>query len=141
MNYWDASAVVPLLVQQSATSAVEKLLRKNGAVVTWWGTGVECYSAIMRLQRSGLLDESEADRSLARLRELQDGWSEVVPSAGVRHLAERLLRIHPLRAADALQLAAALCACDGDTGRMGFVCLDERLAAAARKEGFALSCL
>jgi len=139
VNYWDASAVVPLLVQQSASSAMERCMGKEGDVVTWWGTPLECYSAIMRLQLTGLLDESEADRSLARLRELQDGWSEVVPSAEVRHLAERLLRIHPLRAADALQLAAAIRACDGDTGLLGFVCLDERLAAAARKEGFALS--
>lgn len=138
MNYWDASAVVPLLVQQSASSAMERWMGKEGDVVTWWGTPLECYSAIMRLQRTGLLDESEADRSLARLRELQDGWSEVVPSAEVRNLAERLLRIHPLRAADALQLAAAIRACDGDPQRLSFVCLDERLAAAARKEGFAI---
>lgn len=138
MNYWDASAVVPLLVQQSASSGLERQLGREGDVVTWWGTPLECYSAIMRLQRTGLLDGSEADRGLARLRELQGGWSEVVPSAEVRSLAERLLRIHPLRAADALQLAAAIRACDGDPQRLPFVCLDERLAAAARKEGFAI---
>ena len=107
--------------------------------MTWWGTGVECYSAIMRLHRMGQLDIDEADRAVARLRLLQAGWSEVLPSSAVRAIAERLLRLHALRSADALQLAAALCACDADTGRLGFVCLDERLATAARREGFALS--
>ena len=40
-------------------------------------------------------------------KELSSGWHEVVPSSRVRSAAERLLRVHPLRAADSLQLAAA----------------------------------
>jgi hypothetical protein len=41
-----------------------------------------------------------------------------------------------LRAADALQLAAALVWCQGDPLQHGFVCLDQRLREAARREGF-----
>jgi hypothetical protein len=48
----------------------------------------------------------------------------------------RLLRVHPLRAADSLQLAAAVVASEGDPGELPFVCLDEKLAQAASREGF-----
>ena len=48
------------------------------------------------------------------------------------------LRVHPLRAADALQLAAAFVAAERRPASLQVVTLDERLADAMRKEGFAL---
>jgi predicted nucleic acid-binding protein len=61
----------------------------------------------------------------------------VVPELGrVERRARRLLALHPLRAADALQLASALVACDERPDRLPLVTLDERLAAAAMREGF-----
>jgi len=50
----------------------------------------------------------------------------------------RLLRIHPLRAADAFQLAAALVACEERPAGFSFLTGDERLGEAAENEGFAL---
>ncbi len=50
----------------------------------------------------------------------------------------RFLRVHPLRAADALQLAAAFTASERRPASLEIVTLDERLADAARKEGFTL---
>jgi predicted nucleic acid-binding protein len=47
-----------------------------------------------------------------------------------------LLRVHPLRAADALQLAAAIIAADSEPRSLAFVTLDDRLARAAEREGF-----
>lgn len=58
------------------------------------------------------------------------------PTNKLRSLAGRLLAVHPLRAADALQLAAALRWCEDEPGGKAFVCLDDRLRAAARREGF-----
>ncbi len=55
---------------------------------------------------------------------------------GVRLIAQRLLRLHPLRAADSLQLAAALLACEHRPQGWQFVCLDARLSLAAEREGF-----
>jgi len=46
-----------------------------------------------------------------------------------------LLRIHPLRAADSLQLAAALTVAEQEPSSLSFVCLDQRLAEAAIREG------
>ena len=73
-----------------------------------------------------------------RLHELRDGWDEIVPGEACRRIAERMLRVHALRAADALQLAAALVASDQDPGRLEVVCLDQRMNEACRKEGFIL---
>ena len=50
--------------------------------------------------------------------------------------ASRSLARHPLRAADAVQLASALAARDADPDQAEFACFDEALAAAARAEGF-----
>ena len=67
---------------------------------------------------------------------LSVSWQEVVPSGAVRNVAQRLLRVHPLRAADALQLAAATIASEREPASLEFVSLDERLNVAAQREGF-----
>jgi len=54
----------------------------------------------------------------------------------LRDAARRLLRVHDLRAADALQLAAALAAAEGRPMTLTLLCLDDRLGAAAEREGF-----
>jgi predicted nucleic acid-binding protein len=62
--------------------------------------------------------------------------SEIEPTEEVRTLAESALEKHDLRAADALQLAAALVFCHERPRGRWFVCFDRRLAAAADIEGF-----
>ena len=73
-----------------------------------------------------------------RLRDLAEGWHEIDPSEIVRESAIRFLRVHPLRSPDGLQLAAAFIAAERRPASLEFVTLDERLAEAARKEGFPL---
>jgi predicted nucleic acid-binding protein len=136
MRYWDASGIVPLLVRQARTEDMARLLAQDPAMVTWWGTPVECLSALMRLLREGCLNAEGMRAAERRLLELRNSWDEVLPGEACRRTAERMLRVHPLRAADALQLAAALIAADHDPGRMEIVCLDQRLGEAAAKEGF-----
>ena len=63
-------------------------------------------------------------------------WQEVEAGDLVRETAIRLLRVHPLRAADSLQLAAAFVAAEGRPSTLEFVTLDDRLALAAQREGF-----
>ena len=83
-----------------------------------------------------LLDREGAQLAFDRLSQLADGWHEIEPSEIVRENAVRFLRVHPLRAADALQLAAAFLAAERRPSSLAVVTLDERLADAARKEGF-----
>jgi len=139
MRFWDASGIVPLLVRQARTRDMEQLLARDPAMVTWWGTSVECLSALMRLAREGSLADDDVRDAERRLHELRNGWDEVLPGEACRRTAERMLRVHALRAADALQLAAALIAADHDPSRLEVVCLDQRLIEAGRKEGFALA--
>lgn len=136
MKFWDASAIVPLILTEARRETLLELLQADPAMVVWWGTPVECGSAIARRERDGGLGVAEATGALSRLRTLARSWSEVVASDSVRSNALRLLRTHPLRAADSLQLAAAIVAAEGDPASLQFVCLDERLREAADREGF-----
>jgi predicted nucleic acid-binding protein len=136
MRYWDACAVLPLLVEEPATPAMVGHLRDDGALAVGWPTRVECWSALARLEREGDLDEGGLARAVGLLAEAAARWTEVPPLERVREQAIRLLRVHPLRAADAVQLASALVLCDFEPRALPFVTLDARLAVAARREGF-----
>ncbi len=136
MKFWDASAIVPLLLAEPATETVQALARKDPAMLVWWATEVECASALARLERDDALDESAATQAFDRLKQVAAGWHEVDASDAIREAAVRFLRVHPLRAADALQLAAAFIAAERRPPSLEVVTLDDRLAVAARKEGF-----
>lgn len=136
MRFWDASAVVPLLVAESSTADLQALLAKDGVMLVWWATPVECASALARLERESALEETSATAAFDRLRQLTGSWHEVDAGDAVRDTAIRFLRVHPLRAADAMQLAAAFIAANRQPATLDLVTLDERVAAAARKEGF-----
>ena len=136
MKFWDSSAVVPLLVPEVMSVSMQKLYASDPVVIAWWTTEIECTSAITRRQRIGQLREDVVSEAVARLNALRAGWHEVEPSEEVRESAKRLLRVHDLRSADALQLAAAVFAAEARPSTLEFVSLDDRLLAAARREGF-----
>lgn len=136
MKFWDASAIVPLLADEPTREQLLELLEADPEILAWWGTPVEIASALARHEREKLLTADEVEAALATARRLAESWHEIVPSVSVRRTAERLLRVHGLRAADSLQLAAALIAANHDPPTLEIVCLDVRLATAARREGF-----
>jgi len=138
LRFWDASAVVPLLLEEARSETMRAESAERPQLVVWWGTVVECTSAIGRRERSGALELSEATEALETLDRLTRDWREVPPTPTLRDDAQRLVRVHDLRAGDALQLAAARIAADGEPGALPFVTLDERLALAASREGFPL---
>jgi predicted nucleic acid-binding protein len=138
MKFWDASAIVPLLIVDPTTKTLQAVAAKDPAVLVWWATEVECASAIARLERESALEEPAASQAFERLKQLAGAWHEVDSSDAVREAAVRFLRVHPLRAADALQLAAAFVASERRPASLEVITLDDRLAVAARKEGFAL---
>lgn len=139
MRFWDASAVVPLLVEEPSSGGLRKRLAEDREVLVWWGTPVECASALARREREGALTRAEVIRAEQRLRHLAGSWLEVLPTDSVRSTAHRLLRVHPLRAADALQLAAAVVAAEHEPASLEMLVLDDRLAEAAEREGFVVS--
>lgn len=136
MRFWDASAILPLLLTESASPAATALYESDTDMVTWWATEVECVSALARRERERSLEARDIQHAIERLVFLAATWTEVQPATRVRQTAERLLRVHPLPVADALQLAGAIVAADGDPRSLPLVTLDERLALAAEREGF-----
>lgn len=133
MKYWDTTAVVPLLVEETSSPAIRDAYARDPGIVTWWGTVLECTAALARRERQ---DPTGIAAATDRLASLARQWQEVAAVEVVRTTAARLQRTHPLRTGDALQLAAAIVAADGDPRTLPFVTLDERLTLAADKEGF-----
>jgi uncharacterized protein len=115
---------------------LEHVVVGDSEMVVWWGTPVECASAVHRLRREGRFSSQEAALLLERVGAMLEASHSVQPVEGVSVRALRLLARYDLRAADSLQLAAALVwARDQGAGRE-FICLDTRLREAAAAEGF-----
>lgn len=138
MIFWDASAVLPLVIRETSSASLGRLAAKGRGHVVWWGTAVECDSAVNRLWREGRVTAEEVSGIQELLDRLIESWAVVEPSGLVKIAARRLLRLYPLRAGDALQLAAALVAAEGRPETVSFVCLDGRLRDAAGREGLRL---
>ena len=139
MRFWDSSAVVALLVDEPQHRRSLAELKDDDAMLVWWATPVECVSALARHVREDLMSADDFAAANGRLQVLAEQWHEVLPTNAVRSVAERMLRVHVLRAADALQLAAATIAAERDPPTLELVSLDERLNAAALKEGFRIA--
>ena len=138
MRYWDASALVPLIVDESATKRTRAWLEEDGAIVTWGWTRVEIIGAVERRAREGGLSRPQRREALDRIGAFAETWDEVTDLITVRSRAISLLARHPIRAADAAQLAAALVVAEPDLVGVPFACLDERLSLAAEREGLSV---
>lgn len=136
MKYWDSSAIVALLVYEPSAKWLTETLRDDADLVVWWGTTVECASAIARLERLGKKTASVIQDYRKDLMALASAWQEIQPADAVKELSLRLIRVHTLTAADSFQLAAAIIASEHRPSSLDFMCLDEKLALAARREGF-----
>ena len=136
MRFWDSSAIVPLLVGDPSTQGVMTAAEHDPEIIVWWATHVECVSAIARMEREARLDAPGTAKAIERLDELVRAWQEVQPVDRIRQTANRLLRTHGLRAADAFQLSAAISASEDRPTSLTIVTLDDRLARAGEREGF-----
>jgi predicted nucleic acid-binding protein len=122
-------------VRQNATPRAIVLYRQHDVVV-WWATPVEIASTLARLARLKQIDPGDGEKAQRLAQTLADSWSTVQPSDALRDTAERLLDRYDLRAADALQLAAALEWCENDPSGRIFFTADQRLREAAALAGF-----
>ena len=133
--FWDASALVPLCVRQGITPSVESLY-ESYRVVIWWATPVEIASALARLVRTREISSSEWAKARQVAVALADEWSVIQPSNALRDHATRLVDRYDLKAADAVQLAAALDWCDKVPRGEIFLAADQKLREAAVLSGF-----
>jgi len=138
VKFWDSSAIVPFCVKEPSSDTVRSLLAQERSLVVWWATRVECVSTFMRQVRTGALSAVGERQARQVLATLTKSWIEIQPTESLRETAERLLAVHPLRAADAFQLAAALEWRRRQTAETPLVSFDARLREAAYKEGFTI---
>lgn len=138
MKFWDSSAIIPLCLKEGTSEILRRIAEKDQEITVWWGTPIECISALARRKRERILPVEAERNSREILAQLSAEWSEVLPTTLVRQRAERLIGIHPLRTADAFQLAAALIWAEENPRGLAFVCLDQNLREAAREEGFTI---
>jgi len=134
--FWDSSSLVPLCVFQPSTPVVNALSKQYGMVV-WWAAPVEIRGAFTRLLRIRNLTPNGQVQALVALDGFRSKWSEVFPNPKVLSNAERLIDRFPLRAADALQLAAAFVWTSGRPRNRPFISWDMQLLDAAEQLGFA----
>jgi uncharacterized protein len=135
VKFWDASAIVRLLVLERQTAQIQSLARQDPDLLVWWASEVECVSALARREREGAFDARTIALALERLQRPAAAWHEVDPSDLIREAATRFLLVHALCAADAPQLDAAFVAAERRPASLEVVTLDEHLASAARKGG------
>ncbi len=136
MRFWDSSAIVPLVLDETSSEPMRALADDGASLAVWWTTRVECFAAIARRERHGDTASDQADLARTTLGEIALRWVETPPTEHIRSTAQRLVSMHDIRTADALQLAAAHAVGDGQPEGLPFVTLDDRLALAARREGF-----
>lgn len=136
VKFWDTSALVPLILREKSSARCQRLLRRDPVVLVSVLTQVELQSALARRRRLGEIDAKELQEARRRVGKAMVGWNQIQVGERLLGRAIRLLDLHDLRAADALQLAAGWVASGDEPSRLAFVSLDERLLAAAEREGF-----
>lgn len=136
VRFWDTSAIIPLWLAEHGSARARAWHRNDPDVIVWTLTRVEVFSALARRRREA---PAAASRLLSIRRDFiraWEEWSEITAIEIVRRHAERIIESHPLRAADALQIGAALLAAEDNPAGLEFVTFDQSLAHAAEREGF-----
>lgn len=133
--YLEASALAKVFSPEVGSLEVTRLMEAHADAVTCRHTAIEVVSALCRLRRERRLSEDVVAQGVATVGALDAVVATVVElDQQVMLRAMQLLRVHPLRAGDAIQLASAL-----EARADVLVCSDGRLLTAAAAEG--LTCV
>jgi len=135
VRFWDTSALVPIVVVEPKSPIVRRWMAEDRNVVVWTLTRAELLSALARKRRNTPAAREGLRTARRELLAVWERWAEVESVDLVRHHAERVVERYPLRAAEALQIGAALVAAGQDAASLTFVTLDASQAEAAEAEG------
>jgi hypothetical protein len=138
--FWDSSALIPLCVRQKQTDPAKTFYIGYGIAI-WWATPVEIMSGLTRLERMNEIGRDQFLAGKQRAQSLAKIWDSVSPSSTILAQAHSLLELYPLRAADALQLAAAMEYFEYSPKSNVFITADQRLAYPAARCGFSVEFL
>lgn len=141
MSFWDSSALVPLCTNEPRSISAGKFWKLFSQKVVWWETSVEICSALARIERKNKITNAQRLRAEKRLEILEKVWSEVSPNVRVKELARTFPAKYGMKAADSLQLAAALVWCKEQPKNSDFISGDEHLIKVAKTVGFTVHLL
>jgi uncharacterized protein len=141
MSFWDSSALVLLCTNEPRSIIAGRLWKQFPEKFVWWETSVEISSALSRLERENKISLLHRQKAEKRLETLEKIWKEIQPIARIKELARTFPALHALKAADSLQIAAALVWCKEKPKNKDFVSGDDRLLKAAQKVGFTIHLL
>ena len=141
MSFWDSSALVPLCANESRSILAGRLWKRFPEKFVWWESSVEISSALARLERESKISLPQRQKAENRLEILEKVWKEIQPNVRIKELAKTLPVQHRLKAADSLQLAAALVWCKEQPKNKDFVSGDEKLVKVAEAIGFTIHLL
>lgn len=141
MSFWDSSALVPLCINEPRSIPAGRLWKRFSEKNVWWETSVEIASALARLERENKITLAQRQKAEKRLETLEKIWREIQPAVRIKQLARTFPALHGLKAADSLQLAAALVWCKEKPKNRDFVSGDEKLIKVAETIGFTIHLL
>lgn len=136
MRFWDSSAIAPLVIGDRFSEAVLTLYQSDPRMTVWCLSEVEVWSAVTRKRHEGAIGSPGMRIAREHLKRFSEHWIEINDVPAVARRARRLLEVHRIRAADAMQVAAALYAVGDAPEQTEFVTFDERLADCVEREGF-----
>lgn len=123
-------------MREPASERIEPLLQRDPEVAFWWGAPLECGEALLAAHRKERISAGDLQKARSVIDHLRARAFEVQPTEEVRARTLRILSVHVLKAAAALELAAALIWCRERTHGVAFVSLHPPLRLAAALEGF-----
>jgi predicted nucleic acid-binding protein len=137
MLYWDTSALFAFLITEKHSAKLRSLVQQQGSSTAYTAiiTPLEFESAIQRRLSERTLNLREADRARLFGVDFRKQAYLVPLDQNALDTALHLQKIYGLRPGDAIQLASARLGTDNPS-RVVFLCLDEKLTEAAKREGF-----
>jgi predicted nucleic acid-binding protein len=138
LRYWDSSALIPLLLTEPRTPEILEIYRQDPAMAVWCLTPYEIWAAIARRRKEGRLRSPDIRTLRVRLSALARDWTVIRDPDAIGKTAYRILDVHGLGPAQAIQISAALAIVGGSADEIPFVTLDDRVAQAAIAEGLSI---
>ncbi len=133
--YLDTSALVKRYYRELGTKIVQELIINSSIIVVSKIAYAEIISALMRKRREGMLSMDDYQRVLAGFKNDWSNFYVVIElTDDIINRTEGLIENYPLRGFDAIHLASALVFQDELNMDLTFICSDNRLLEAARRE-------
>jgi predicted nucleic acid-binding protein len=136
--FWDSSVLVPLCITELQSAQAESWFAQFKTAI-WWATPVEMIGALCRAERAGRISSAEYRQAKAKVHAIEGESQIVLPGRKLQSQAYAMLERFQLRAADSLQLAAAMAWCEESPRDNVFLSFDDRLREAAEALGFAVA--